>query len=53
MMKGAALLGIGLNNVVSVPCDSKGCMDVQVLEQMVVNAKEQVCRNHIHNTINI
>ena len=42
MKKGAALLGLGLDNVRPVPCDSRGRMDVTALENMTQQAKAEV-----------
>ena len=42
MKKGAALLGIGLDNVRLVPCDGHGRMDVEALDRLTVQAKTEV-----------
>ena len=42
MKKGAALLGIGIDNVRLVPCDSRGRMDVEALDRLTEQAKAEV-----------
>ena len=42
MKKGAALLGIGIDNVRLVPCDSRGRMDVEALDRLTEQAKDEV-----------
>ena len=42
MKKGAALIGLGLDNVRLVPCDSRGKMDVDALRKMTEQAKAEV-----------
>lgn len=42
LKKGAALLGIGINNVRLVKCDAKGKMVPSELEQQILKAKNEV-----------
>ena len=42
MKKGAALIGLGLDNVRLVPCDSRGKMDAEALGKMTEQAKAEV-----------
>ncbi len=43
MKKGAALLGLGINNIYTVPCDENGKMIAQELDRMIQETKDQVC----------
>ena len=42
MKKGAALIGLGLDNVRLVPCDSRGKMDTEALGKLTEQAKAEV-----------
>ena len=42
MKKGCSFMGIGVNNVILVPCDRKGKMIPQFLEKAIEKAKSEV-----------